>query len=227
MVQKDQPFERAAPGVHSAVLDLVRNSVSSPSRIVDLGTGQGALAQELARLGHDVTAVDINVEDFRATGRIEYYSLDFNDTGALSDFVSSRSKSYDVALGVEVIEHLENPWAYVRALANLARADGLVVVTTPNTASWHSRLTFLRRGEFDDFGVRGQDGHINPTSPWELQSIMLRAGIRDLALTPVADIYSQASVRQRAIRTAARLMRPAQAGLLDGLCVVACGRAPA
>ncbi len=182
------------------------------------------MTEALSKLGYAVTAADVNVEDYRASSAIEYRRVDFNDVKDLSGFVDQNLARFDVALGVEVIEHVENPWFYVRSLVQLARPGGLVVVSTPNTASWHSRLRFLRSGEFDDFGLNGQSGHINPISPWELEMIVGGAGVGNPHLVPIGDIYSAPTKLQRLIRGGTRILRPLQSGVLDGMCVVVYGR---
>ena len=47
----------------------------------------------------------------------------------------------DAAAAVEVIEHLENPRAFVRELARIVRPGGWVVITTPNQLSALSLLS--------------------------------------------------------------------------------------
>lgn len=218
--------ERAAPGLHSAVRSAVLKCAPPGSRVIDMGTGQGALAQALSDDGFQVTAVDINRDDFVYSQSIEYFELDFDEPSLLADFVGPRRKMFDVVIGVEVVEHLRQPWSYVQALADLARKGALVVVTTPNTSSWHSRLTFLRRGEFDDFGSKGQIGHISPTTPWELEMMLTAAGVTDIGLRPVSDLYGKPSLRQHIITSFAKTLRPFQTGILDGLCIMATGKAP-
>ena len=56
---------------------------------------------------------------------------------------------------VETIEHLENPWAFMRHLAELAAPGGWVIVTTPNQLSALSVLTLILKRRFSAF----QDVH--------------------------------------------------------------------
>ena len=59
--------------------------------------------------------------------------------------------SVDAAVAVEVIEHLENPRAFVRQLARCVRPFGHVVVTTPNQLSVLSLLALLVTDHFAAF----------------------------------------------------------------------------
>jgi 2-polyprenyl-3-methyl-5-hydroxy-6-metoxy-1,4-benzoquinol methylase len=63
--------------------------------------------------------------------------------------------SADVVAAVETIEHVENPWAFVRALVRIVKPGGLVLVTTPNQLSVLSLATLAVKRRFSAF----QDVH--------------------------------------------------------------------
>jgi len=62
--------------------------------------------------------------------------------------------SVDTAAAIEVIEHLENPRAFVRELVRVTRPGGWVVLTTPNQLSALSLACLVAKGAFAAF----QDG---------------------------------------------------------------------
>jgi protein involved in polysaccharide export with SLBB domain len=74
----------------------------------------------------------------------------------------------DVVTAVETIEHLENPWSFMRRLAALVKPGGLVVVTTPNQLSLLSLLTLVSKRRFSAF----QDAHYpaHRTAPSSIRS---------------------------------------------------------
>lgn len=215
-----EPIERAAVGVHDDAFRLLRSVAAPQARVIDMGTGQGALARRMASVGFVVTAVDINSEDYRLANEIEYVACDFNDVSSIRALALARTHLYDIAMSVEVIEHLENPWEYARNLRRLLKTDGLLILTSPNPAAWHSRLTFLRRGEFDDFGSRGQAGHVNPIAPWEMTRILTDVGFEILLRGASAQVYSAPTWKQRALQVGAHVLRPFQQGQLDGFCQI-------
>ena len=59
--------------------------------------------------------------------------------------------SFDYVVCVEVIEHLENPYALIRKMGDVLKNSGKLIVTTPNIASITSRPRFLVHGWFDFF----------------------------------------------------------------------------
>ena len=57
-------------------------------------------------------------------------------------------ESFDAALSVEGIEHLENRHAYLRELFRVLKRGGTLVLTTPNIVSVRSRVRFRGSGFF-------------------------------------------------------------------------------
>ena len=179
---------RAAPGLHEKIFDLVQDHLRSAD-VIDLGAGQGALTERLFDAGYRVTAVDINAMDFQSKNYFRHLVLDFNDKSQVEQFMSEHAGLCEVVLGIEVIEHVENPWSYVRQLVDLAKPGGLVVVSTPNCSSWHSRLRFLLTSVYDEFSEISQEGHINPVTPWELAMIMRKSGLTAINIQSAGRIY--------------------------------------
>lgn len=129
------------PGTHDLVVDLALRYTSPPGRALDLGAGTGALAERLKSLRFDVLAVDVNNE-FLAVG-VVYKQLDLNG----NHFNLKLPHDFDVVTAIDVIEHLENPVAFLRGLKHLLANDGIAIVTTPNVENIPARLKFLLSGK--------------------------------------------------------------------------------
>lgn len=174
---------KADTGLHAQIARLVGQHLSPPALVLDFGCGSGALSQRLADAGYDLLSVDVDTESFVANTPFE--QLDFNDAAAVSEFISRNADRFDLIIGVEVIEHVENPWQYVRDLRRLARPGGYVLISTPNVTSWYSRISFLRTGRLHQFGDNDREyGHINPVAEDELRLIAERSGLLTVALLP-------------------------------------------
>lgn len=89
----------------------------------------------------------------------------------------------DAAAAVEVIEHLENPRAFVRELARIVRPGGWVVITTPNQLSALSLLTLVLKGQFSAFQDSSYPAHRTSLLEIDLRRIMIECGLRDLVVT--------------------------------------------
>lgn len=177
--RKDPIFdiERAYADCHRIVLSLVNGEPCG--RALDLGAGQGALSQALKERGFEVTAADVNAEQFRAAG-VEFAKLDLNKLLPFPD------QSFNVVLAVEILEHLEAPRAVVREIFRILKPGGLAVVTTPNITSIPSRILFLATSFFDlyvptkkrlkDPFSSEADGHISLLPGWLVRYFLKDAG---------------------------------------------------
>lgn len=57
----------------------------------------------------------------------------------------------DLVVSLETIEHVENPWAFMRGLARIVKPGAWLAVTTPNQLSWLSLATLIVRHRFSAF----------------------------------------------------------------------------
>lgn len=218
---------RADLGLHEQINEILRNSLSKGARILDMGAGQGALSLRLKESGFNVVAADTNKDDFSVLGGdVEYMQLDFNDHAELKSFLEKNDGKFDAVCGVEVIEHVENPWEYVRGLYSLVKPGGLVLVTTPNITSWLSRFRFFIKGKFISFDESSLAyGHINPISAFELDLIMSRVGLKNVLVRPggtLPPIYCT-SFKMGLLSLFMLIFRPFQRGILNGWCIIATG----
>jgi len=68
----------------------------------------------------------------------------FHDVLVLYDGTIPFTKnSFDIILALEIIEHLVNPRDFVLQLRDLLKKGGLLVISTPNLASYSNRISLL------------------------------------------------------------------------------------
>jgi 2-polyprenyl-3-methyl-5-hydroxy-6-metoxy-1,4-benzoquinol methylase len=93
--------------------------------------------------------------------------------------------AYDVVFAVEVIEHLENPRAFVRHAVRHLKRGGALVVTTPNVLSLTSVATLIFQGAFRHFrdGVGMYPAHTTPLVPLDTVRIMREAGLEEVTVS--------------------------------------------
>lgn len=163
-----------------AVYRMVQRAVQARhpggGTLVDVGCGSGGLWPYVRPCFGRYVGVDVvRYDGFPAEG--EFHALDL-DRGEvpLPDGIA------DVAAGVETIEHLENPRAFVRMLARLARPGGWVVVTTPNQHSLLSKGTFLLRGEHVHFQDASYPAHITALLAADLRRMAAECGLAGAAI---------------------------------------------
>jgi 2-polyprenyl-6-hydroxyphenyl methylase/3-demethylubiquinone-9 3-methyltransferase len=102
-------------------------------RVIDIGAGGGLIAEPLARLGASVTAIDAserNVQVAHVHAEGQGLKIDYRFATA-GDMVAA-GETFDVALSLEVIEHVADRPAFLRDCARLVDPDGLLILATLN-----------------------------------------------------------------------------------------------
>jgi ubiquinone/menaquinone biosynthesis C-methylase UbiE len=105
-------------------------SMKPGSRVLDLGSGSGWVARQLAAKGGKVVSVDLSQRNLEKT------KLTVGQAGA--DFVLAdayhlpfRKGSFDVVVASEVLEHLNSPAACLQEFERILARQGKVIASTP------------------------------------------------------------------------------------------------
>jgi 2-polyprenyl-3-methyl-5-hydroxy-6-metoxy-1,4-benzoquinol methylase len=171
-----QSLGRSGDPVYRMVARAVEARHPGGGTLVDVGCGAGALWPYLRGRFQRYVGLDVVPYDgFPPDG--EFHLLDL-DRG-LSPVADGAA---DVVAALETIEHLENPRAFVRMLARLARPGGWVIVTTPNQHSLLSKGTFLLRGEHNAFRDGSYPAHVTALLHADLRRIAAESGLQEIAL---------------------------------------------
>jgi SAM-dependent methyltransferase len=176
---------------HDAIYRMVDRALSARGvaggRLVDVGCGSAGLWRLLAPRFTAYCGLDaVRYQGFPPDA--EFCQVDLDDLGdhSRAPWPIAPGEA-DVVAAVETIEHLENPWAFMRALVELARPGGWVVVTTPNQLSVLSLATLGIKRRFSAF----QDAHY-PAHRTALLEIDLRRAAGECGLRSVDVLYSHA-----------------------------------
>jgi len=169
----------------------------------------------------------MDADDFKMTNQVEFEQVNFDSAEEIECFVAGNEEQFDAVCGIEVIEHVEDQWRYVRNLKRMLKPGGIMIITTPNVTSWLSRLMFLFKGRFHQFNDEDLSyGHIAPITSFELVLILERTGLQKLEVLPAGTLPPLycSSVRMALISLLALLFRPFQTGMLNGWCLLAVAR---
>src|SRR5258705_6079244 len=101
--------------------------------IVDIGCGGGLVCEPLARLGAQVTGIDPAAENIEAARRHaaeQDLSVDYR-VARVEDLVAE-GRTFDAVACLEVVEHVPDPAAFLKACAALVRPGGLLLLSTIN-----------------------------------------------------------------------------------------------
>jgi len=205
-----------SPIVHDKVLDLIIQHLDKNSEILDLGAGEGEFSRRL--IEKDFKAIP--VDGFDIYWRNSQIPLIIaNLDGEFASIVSPSGKQFDAIVAIEIIEHLENPYLFLRECAKLLKPNGLLFVTSPNVESITSRVIFLYTGRLIGFGEVEtlRPAHITPLFKWKFDLAFEEAGFEY-----VWEGYNRISYRvgdnfhNKIGSLMARLLRPIVKGEKDG-----------
>ncbi len=169
------------------VLELLDGLDWPRARIADVGAGHGYFSFRLAERLAERERLDPRAHVFPCDLAPEHFACRELECRGLGPGgrLPFEDESLDAAVSIEVIEHVEDQFAFLRELARVVRPGGRVIVTTPNVLSLSSRLRNLAWGFpelFEPLPLDGADarlltGHIHPIAPYYLALAALRAGL--------------------------------------------------
>ncbi len=149
-------------------------------RVADVGCGAGLLAEPLARLGGEVTAIDAaeeNIVAARHHAEGQGLEIDYRAGG-----VEQLDGRYDLIASLEVIEHVADPRAFAAGLAGALAPGGLLILSTPNRTTL-SRLLMIVVGEGTGRIPRGTHDWDKFLTPDELCALLREMGLEVIDVT--------------------------------------------
>jgi 2-polyprenyl-3-methyl-5-hydroxy-6-metoxy-1,4-benzoquinol methylase len=132
--------------VQRMLLDVCRRFPDRPTtKVLDVGCYSGYISFLFGHIGYQVTATD--ALDMPASAglltqvKAEFFRSNFDDPAA---FNAVPDATFDVVLLGEVIEHvLNHPLGLMQQLARVTRPGGLLILTTPNPATFLNAMRLL------------------------------------------------------------------------------------
>lgn len=101
--------------------------------ILDIGCGGGLVAEALSRLGARVVGIDASAEAVRvAESHAQRSGVDTRYRCAAPEDLLADGATFDVVVTMEVVEHVADLDAFIRASAALLRPGGAIIIATLN-----------------------------------------------------------------------------------------------
>ena len=152
--------DEASPNYLSWIADLVRPALGT--RVLEVGAGIGAITARYAE-GHEVLASDISEEclsglhrRFDASPNVRVARVDIRELDP--------AESFDSALMVNVLEHIEDDAGALAALRTVVRPGGTIVLYVPALnglyGAWDRKV-----------------GHFRRYSKWRMRGVAQEAGL--------------------------------------------------
>lgn len=149
-------------------------------KILDVGCCEGRLGRYLKKhkkstvFGIDISGKAIDKAKKNLDGA---YIVDIEE-----DNLPFSSKSFDVIICADILEHLRDPLFVLKKLKPYLKNDGVFIISVPNIANINIRWDLLR-GKFD-YEKEGimDDSHLRFFTKKTLRQLISRAGMRIVAI---------------------------------------------
>lgn len=102
----------------------------APSRVLDLGCGNGVLAAKLVNLGFNVVGIEPSRSGIDEARQM-FPAIDFRVGGVYDDPASLDLGMFDLVVSEEVVEHLYFPDALITFSDKVLKPGGKLVLSTP------------------------------------------------------------------------------------------------
>ena len=150
---------------------------------LDVGCGAGLLCEPLARLGARVTGIDASPEVIavaREHAAAAGLAIDYR-----AGDVQALDGQFDLVTSLEVIEHVADPGAFLKALASRLAPGGLLILSTPNATGW-SKLMMITLAEGLGQIPKGTHDFDKFISPDRMKLLLADAGLQCLDVEGIA-----------------------------------------
>jgi 2-polyprenyl-6-hydroxyphenyl methylase/3-demethylubiquinone-9 3-methyltransferase len=154
------------------------------SEVLDVGCGGGILSEAMARAGAHVLGIDLSqpvldvaeLHALEAKVAVEYRAV------AAEELAQERPAAFDLVTCMEMLEHVPDPAAAVKALAGLAKPGGSIIVSTLNRNPLAFAVAIVGAEYVARVLPRGTHEYLKFIRPSELALWGRRAGLelRDL-----------------------------------------------
>lgn len=182
------PIERRMMAGFLASLDRLVDPLR-PMSILEVGVGEGEILTRMIQRFPAASVKGIDLPDEALPAEWSRRSLDceFGDATALR----FDDRSFDLVLGIEMLEHVPDP---DRALREIARvAAGHVVLSVPREPIW--RIGNLARGRYVS-ALGNTPGHVNHWSTRSFRNFVASRFEVEASLSPLPWTMVRAAVRR-------------------------------
>lgn len=166
-------------------------------KVIDIGCGGGILSESMARKGADVTGIDLGEKALKVA---DLHSLE-SGVAVRYKLISAEAMAaeeagqYDVVTCMEMLEHVPDPSAIVRAVATLVKPGGHVFFSTLNRNPKSYLFAILGAEYILRMLPKGTHDYEKFITPSELSQYVRSAGLdvagfKGMGYNPLTKFYS-------------------------------------
>ena len=164
--------------------------------ILDIGCGGGLVCEPLTRLGATMTGIDGDAQAIEtAKNHAAGNRLNINYLCGDAQNLIQKKQRYDVVLGLEVIEHVNDPDIFIDMMTKLIKPNGLLILSTLNRTPKSYALGIVMAEYVLRWVPRGTHSWQKFVKPSELNRMLRRRNwhthdVTGLIYNPLADSFS-------------------------------------
>ena len=151
-----------------------------PKNILDVGCGNGSIANHLIKMGYNTYGLDISKSGIESANKVNpghFFYCNFEKNELPKELPL---KEFDFIISTEVIEHLYAPNAFMSFCKFALKKDGEMLISTPYHG-YLKNLTLALSNKMDDhFNVNWEGGHIKFWSKKTLEILYIINGFTPL-----------------------------------------------
>jgi 2-polyprenyl-3-methyl-5-hydroxy-6-metoxy-1,4-benzoquinol methylase len=136
--------------------------------LLDVGCSSGALLAVAAKVGFSPSGVEIASKAAETARR-----AGFDVFCGLLHEARFADAAFDVITAFELIEHLSDPLLLLNECHRILKPHGVLIINTPNAASWTASVM---RERWDGFSLSSMGGHVSFFSPRSLTHLAGKCG---------------------------------------------------
>ncbi len=160
MAKKENKIDKNTKIIIESVVNYI-SQYGKNVKIIDLGCGRGYILSELLKKGYN-NIYGVDVKDQREFKNFQFLSnIDFCKEN-WSQIIIEKFGKFDIAIATEVIEHLTNPFLFLKETKNLLENDSKLILTFPNVHNLKSKILYVFEDRFSNFFGRNFNLNLHP-----------------------------------------------------------------
>ena len=166
-------------------------------RVLDVGCGGGILSESMDEIGADVTGIDLGdkalkvakLHQLESGSKVDYRLI------SVEDLAKEQPAGFDVVTCMEMLEHVPDPEAVVRACAQLVKPGGSIFFSTINRNPKAYLFAVIGAEYLLNMLPKGTHDYQKFIKPSELSSWSRYAGLnvdqlKGMGYNPLTDHYA-------------------------------------
>jgi 2-polyprenyl-3-methyl-5-hydroxy-6-metoxy-1,4-benzoquinol methylase len=175
---------RYAPQQRMPRLDLLELIPTNAASVLEIGCGEGILGEQIRnRQQARVVGIELSYHAAEAARA----RLDEVHARDVRDAVRDIDERFEWIVGGDILEHLTDPWEFLRELKRVVEPGGHLLLSIPNIACWPV-VAELLRGRFDYiYAGHLSAGHLRFFTRRTIEDTMWMAGWEITSILPQPD----------------------------------------